>query len=521
MVKSAGWRRCFLLLILLPTLLACGAERRVVVEVDGGSKVIMTQATTVRQVLAEAGVQLGEIDRVEPDLWEEVGRSATIVVTRIDEETVVEYRTIPFERKVVKDEAVPEGEARMVQLGVNGQEVSTYLVRYEDGREVERQLLGTEVLEEPQAEVVLVGVQGSIPTVPIEGTVAYISNGNAWVMRQSSTNKRPLTFAGDLDGRVFDLSPDGRYLLFTRRPTVGGAAGLTGPLNSLWVVDTLIVGEEPRPLGLDGVLYGEWSFDGKRFAYSTAERTPGAPGWKAHNDLWIAPLDGGEGVQVLPSSSQQLYSWWGTTYVWSPDGLRFAYARPDEVGIIDLEAWERRPLLTFAPYHTYSEWVWTPTVTWSPDSRYLATVVHGPPLGDETPEESKAFDIWVLSVDGQIQAQLVSQAGMWASPTWSPPRWDSSGQLVDLITYGQAQYPADSQNCRYDLYVMDGDGSNRRQLFPFAQGGGLAMPQTAWSPQGDQLIVEHEGNLYLVGLHDGGVRALTRDGASSYARWSQ
>ena len=34
--------------------------------------------------------------------------------------------------------------------------------------------------------------------------------------------------------------------------------------------------------------YGEWSSDGHRFTYSTAERTEGSPGWKADNDLWIA-----------------------------------------------------------------------------------------------------------------------------------------------------------------------------------------------------------------------------------------
>ena len=54
--------------------------------------------------------------------------------------------------------------------------------------------------------------------MPITGTLAYLSNQDAWVIRGSSFQVRRLTNLGDLDGRVFALSPDGAYLLFTRLP---------------------------------------------------------------------------------------------------------------------------------------------------------------------------------------------------------------------------------------------------------------------------------------------------------------
>ncbi|RLC79296.1 MAG: hypothetical protein DRI61_08205, partial [Chloroflexi bacterium] len=41
-------------------------------EVDGKIYALSTTASTVREVLAQAGVELGPYDRVEPDLWEEV-----------------------------------------------------------------------------------------------------------------------------------------------------------------------------------------------------------------------------------------------------------------------------------------------------------------------------------------------------------------------------------------------------------------------------------------------------------------
>ena len=41
-------------------------------------------------------------------------------------------------------------------------------------------------------------------------------------MQANTGQRRPLTFSGDLDGRVFDLSPDGQWVLFTRADILEG-----------------------------------------------------------------------------------------------------------------------------------------------------------------------------------------------------------------------------------------------------------------------------------------------------------
>src|SRR5207244_3157557 len=115
--------------------------------------------------------------------------------------------------------------------------------------------------------------QNAVASVDVHGTLVYLAQGNAWLMRNSSADRRPLTFEGDLDGRVFDLSPDGKYLLFTR-------TGATN-LNTLWLADTVILEEKPRRVPLDDLLYAQWAPDGSnQVAYSTGEKTSGAPGWK-------------------------------------------------------------------------------------------------------------------------------------------------------------------------------------------------------------------------------------------------
>ena len=511
--RLSGWCGVAVSLLLL-VVAACSVPKNVTIEVDGKSRVVETEAETVRQVISEAGVALGDLDRVEPDLWEMVEEGVEIVVTRVEESEEVEVSAIPFEKEVIKDESLEVGERRLVRKGRKGKEEVTYRITFEDGEEVAREVVARRVIEEPVSKVVVRGAKGILPSVPISGTIAYISYGNAWVMRHESGQKRPLTVSGDLDGRAFALSPDGTRLLFTR------TAGLA--LNSLWMVSTVVVGDEPQPLGIEGVRYAEWSPDGNKIAYSTAEKTQGAPGWKARNDLWIASLEG-EKEEVLPPSSGGIYGWWGTNFAWSPDGSLFAYADADEVGVIDASTGDRSILLSFTPYYTYAEWVWVPTLSWSPDSLFLVTTAHH--ISDE-----ETFDLWVLGVDGKVKTRLVPQVGIWSSPRWS---------FGDSILFGRAENPDRSQEARYLLYTVDWDGRNEERILPQGEEGLVVEELTPWvwspfpsgyftygaSPQdepwGEEVIVVKEGNLHLLDLEDGSWKQLTIDGGASQPRWAR
>ncbi|MEJ2211579.1 MAG: hypothetical protein P8129_21440, partial [Anaerolineae bacterium] len=352
--------------------------------------------------------------------------------------------------------------------------------------------------------------------VPITGTVVYLSGGNAWIMRESSDLRRNITGSGDLDGRVFDLSADGSRLLFTR--SMQGDADT--PLNSLWMARTSLVGEEAVYLGINGVIWAAWAPDGRRLAYSTAERSGGVPGWKANNDLWLLtlPEEGSradpELEQLLPATAEVPYAWWGRTFAWSPDGTYLAYAQADEVGILSLAEKVPLPLATFPPFRTQSQWAWVPSVSWSPDGHLLAFVAHEGDLEGLSPEDSPVFGLWVATADGALSLRLAEEVGMWSAPIWAP---GDSG----LLAYGQAQSPRNSQDSRYELFVVDRDGSNERHLFPPEGLMGLIAPGPAWSPAGDALLVEYEGNVYRVPVEGGALEQLTSDGQSSHPRWAR
>lgn len=102
---------------------------------------------------------------------------------------------------------------------------------------------------------------------------------------------------------------------------------------------------------------------------------------------------------------------------------------------------------------------------------------------------------------------------------WSGPRWSPVGD--GLVAYGQAQSPRNSQDSRYELFVMDQDGSNKRRLFPPEGLTGLIAPDVAWSPWGDALIVVYEGNLYRIDVGTADLDLLTSDGQSSNPRWGR
>ncbi len=479
---------------------------RVTLIIAGQPEVHETQATTVRALLNEAGVHIGELDRVHPPETTALVDDLTITVVRVAQTTHVITQTVPFERQVVRDVSVPLGETQLLQTGQAGILERHYRITIEDGAETERILTREIMAQPPQHEVRLVGARPQPENVPITGTLAYLSQQDAWVIRESSFQRRRLTHLGDLDGRVFALSPDARHLLFTRAVTD------SEHLNSLWWVRTTEAAPEPLPLDVDDVLWAQWAPDSQRLAWTTAEVTEQAPGWRGENDLRIATLTTRDTLAPRPAVIEPEpgggYGWWGTRYAWDPDGERLAYSRPEAVGVVTARNGARTELVTFPPFRTFSSWAWHPAVTWSPDGAYLVTVVHGG-AADEKPEESPVFNLVVLEAEGAFSATLALEVGMWSNPQYAPDG--------ERLLFGRAVIPYQSATSHYTLHLMDRDGSNQRAL-PLPTGG-LEIPEWAWSPDAEAVAFVHLGDIFVLDLASGEIASLTNEGNVTLIRW--
>jgi hypothetical protein len=479
--------------------------------------------STVQDALSSASVTLGDLDRTEPTINSSLTRSEeNIKVIRVRESFKVEEQTIPFDRQVVRNESLPISQTILVQSGVNGTREITYRIIYEDGNEVSSSVVKSFIIKEAIPEISMMGVQSPFAAIPITGRLAFLNAGNAWIMEGTTGNRRPLVSTGDLDGQIFKLSSDGNWLLFTRKPQKSS----DDTINTLWVVGTSEETSKMIDLNVTNIkTYADWMPGNSRtITYSTVESRSTAPGYQANNDLQsVSITEAGivkPGKELIEANSGGIYGWWGTTFAWSPDGKQLAYARPDSIGLVDLETGTFISKLDLIPLQTHSDWAWAPGINWGPDGKTLFTVSHAPSTGQEADEESPIFDLCAIPLGEGPIIRLVLQSGMFAYPV-ALPSMDSTGYQV---AYLQAIFPDQSDNSRYKIMIIDRDGSNKQVVFPIEGSPGIEPQMIKWSPQESTSInrtiaVIYQNNIWLVDFNSGISSQLTGDGLITNIDW--
>lgn len=144
---------------------ALEVTRTVELTVDGRTERLATAAGTVRDALLEAGVVLGEHDRLSVPLEAEVVDGLAVEVTRVVTEMRTETVTLPFETVREEDPELLEGREVVVTEGRDGVRTLGYEAYLVDGVEVDRRVLVETAVSEPVTQVVRVGTR-TAPVVP-------------------------------------------------------------------------------------------------------------------------------------------------------------------------------------------------------------------------------------------------------------------------------------------------------------------------------------------------------------------
>lgn len=112
---------------------------------ENPTKDYLVRQDKVKNVFDELDIHLGNKDVVNKDLEYIVNKGDLLTITRVNEDVIEETQTVTSQQ-IVNYDGLHLFSTDVVQQGQNGEVKNTYKVTYENGREVRREILNSEVL---------------------------------------------------------------------------------------------------------------------------------------------------------------------------------------------------------------------------------------------------------------------------------------------------------------------------------------------------------------------------------------
>jgi uncharacterized protein YabE (DUF348 family) len=119
---------------------------------------IRTQAKTVGELIKEKHINLAKDDEVTPAVSTPITANQQIFITRNGVKIESVTQTIPMPVQIIQDDSLAYGTSAVRQAGSGGEEVITYQINLQNGREVSRTAIQTVVTKPAVTQIVVQGI---------------------------------------------------------------------------------------------------------------------------------------------------------------------------------------------------------------------------------------------------------------------------------------------------------------------------------------------------------------------------
>jgi len=164
------------------------------ITVDGEVVSHSTTMRTIGEIVNDAGIEISDADIVYPSRNVSVSGPVSIEVIRVTEEVLEKTLDMPYGTIIEVTDALDSGESRRIQEGQHGKKTIKYRVIYEDGEEIQRELIEETVLVEPIPEKLERGHENLYVTSrgrPLRYQKVYIMRATAYDLSFQSCGKYP------------------------------------------------------------------------------------------------------------------------------------------------------------------------------------------------------------------------------------------------------------------------------------------------------------------------------------------
>jgi uncharacterized protein YabE (DUF348 family) len=134
-------------------------SRLITLVVGGEAKETSVTGQRVQDIVDEEHIVLDELDLVDPPLESSIGSGGKVEITRVTVSEEAEDEAIAYEKKTVEDSSLSWRVKKVTQVGQPGVKRNTYRISHHNGKVVAKELLSSEVKEEPSPEITTVGTR--------------------------------------------------------------------------------------------------------------------------------------------------------------------------------------------------------------------------------------------------------------------------------------------------------------------------------------------------------------------------